>query len=213
MRCLFLLFIFSSCSLFKKDEPSVDNSQKNKAPIVDSQRDRKVDLIQGETLDLGIRYDTIEADFLYEAKIGSYLQGDAISKSGEFIFSDNVSEAQYLKGYFLVEDYYLHMIKLRNKINIRYDSVSVSHLDSLLVFKYMNNYDPDSSINPYCGLYYDKYHLKIEVVYLGTFLQQIPIFFNCDDLSKYLQNNAGKTYQNLSLPTYIITNVFKCEPR
>lgn len=66
----------------------------------------------------------------------------------------------------------------------------------------------ETNINPYCGVYYKEYYMEIEVLYIDTIPQRMPLMMNCDEFDNYVKNNKRKNCHIETLPTYIITNVF-----
>lgn len=194
-RCFFLLVTvaFISCSaLHPKTHKPLHNS-----PISN-------DILTGLTLK-NVRYDTIENDFFYEVYLQSYISGDAIVGGGGLIKFGIVNEETYLKGYFILNNYYLK--KSYNQFGVLYNQKTTEtteyefQLTSTLNF----NLKDSAYFTPACGLYYKGYHLKLEVVFLGNISHRIPVFVDCANRNKI------SNYTYLALPTYLITNVMCCK--
>ncbi len=151
-----------------------------------------------------IKYDTLECLFFYENLIEAYIQGDAVIKTGGYIkIKDDINKS-YLEAYYVLSSFYAK--KLASNNSLHYDSLSINTFESKQYYQSIQNgtFFGETKINPFCGVYYKKYKLKIEVVKVGWVTQRIPYFQNCDEIKK-----RKKNYQIADLPTYIITNVFE----
>ena len=157
-------------------------------------------------------YDTISGIFFYENSIASYIQFDAIAKAGGFIKGDTVTEQQYEDGYYVEGWNYVELLK-RKGVDIKFDKQSVaSFYDSLQQRSLKDGtYMDKTNINPFCGAYYRKFKLTIEVVMIDTISQRSPLFLDCKQFDKYVSENNYRAYQVKQLPTYIITKFFTWE--
>ena len=191
-----LLFIFSLCSCIEK----------KKVILHYNMRDEMVNAISKLKF---VHYDTIESDFYYENLIQDYLEGDEISKGNGFIkCTQKISLETYLSGYFTA--YFLTNIMEMKRVGIVCDSVSISKFRNDMFVNALKDgtYYSETKINPFCGAYYKKFHLKIQVLYLGNVLQRTPLCLPCEEHLKYENEHHNMRYQMLSLPTYLITKVF-----
>lgn len=156
-----------------------------------------------------LKYDTLSGTFFYENYVLSYLESDVVLKSGGFIKAEMVSERSYKGGYYVGESStYVQYLKQRG-ISVRYDAASIANFYDSLFKKGINTgtYRDITDINPFCGAYYKKYDLNIEVLFIDTVKQRVPLFMNCKGIEEFVQHNGGKNYKIDSLPTYIITKV------
>ncbi len=160
-----------------------------------------------------VKYDTLDAIFFYENLISSYQEEDVILKGGGFVKNDTITEESYYNGYY-VSNAYTYVKHLKQKgINIRYDDASIGAFHDSLFQKGLRdgNYRSKTNINPFCGAYYKKYQMKVEVLYIDTVSQRTPLFTNCNEYEVYVHKNNGKNYMMFALPTYVITRVFSWE--
>ena len=155
-----------------------------------------------------LKYDTIKGDFLFENSIASYLDGDAITKSGGYIAFDSNIINSYNKGIYIIGDSYIKNIAERND-KIDYDATSISDFQYKCTIKSINDgsYYGTTKFNPFCGLYYKKYKLNIVVLDLGNVMQKIPLFKTCKELEIHLKNKSNSKYKMKAIPTFIITKV------
>jgi hypothetical protein len=154
-----------------------------------------------------IVYDTLEGDFFYENIVFAYSSSDAIVKSGHYIQCNHDIKTSYYKGYYILNSSHGKMICSNNSF-LKRDFVSVDSFErqqlyekeiaETRAFEYYNSY------NPFCGVYYKKYKLRIEVVKIGLVKQRLPFFENCDRMKK----RGRKVYKIDYLPTYLVTDVF-----
>lgn len=192
--CLLIFLVFGVCSsCFSQKQIVKWDSLNNFFPI-----------------DIGI--DTIEDVFLYELAVRGYADGDVFIKGGDNFVrqSKPFNLESYKKGYFIFRNGYLKRLADGNPL-IHFDTAS---LDS--IFAAINEMGReglvyvDSNFNPTYGCYYKKFYLKIEVLSLGDVSQRVPLFAKDEnELKKLIEKNGGKDYEIISLPTYLITRVFK----
>ena len=156
-----------------------------------------------------IVYDTISGIFFYENSIDSYIEGDAYVKSNGFIHADSVTQFAYYQGYYMESPSYVDHLKNKG-ITVRLDKSSiVEFYDSLFQRSIRTDtYRGKTDINPFCRSYYKKYEMKIEVLYIDTVSQRVPLFMDCSGYEKFVQDNKGKNYVIAPLPTYVITKIF-----
>lgn len=160
-----------------------------------------------------VKYDTLDAIFFYENFISSYQEEDVIIKGGGFVKNDTITEESYYNGYY-IGNAYTYVKHLNQKgINIRYDDVSIGAFQDSLFQKGLRdgNYRSKTNINPFCGAYYKKFQLKVEVLYIDTISQRTPLLVDCNKYEEYVRINSGTNYLKASLPTFIITKVFSWE--
>lgn len=163
-----------------------------------------------ERVPTAIKYDTLNAIFFYENSITAYEEVDVFLKNGGFIRTDEINEKSYRSGYYVGDaNAYVQYLKQKG-IVIRYDNSSIAEFYDSLFQKGLRDgsYRSKTNINPFCGAYYKKFQLKVEVLFIDTISQRTPLFLNCEKHDDYIRYNKGKNYLNLSLPTYLITNVF-----
>jgi len=165
-----------------------------------------------EHIPQSIVYDTINEIFFYENSISSYIEVDAITKAGGFIKGDTITSEIYKNGYFVEGWNYVEFLK-RKGIDVRFDKKSVSEFYDSLMQRSLRNgtYVDKTDINPYCGAYYKKFKLNVEVMYIDTIKQRVPLFLDCKQYDEYIREKKGRTYQFKPLPTYIITKFFSWE--
>jgi len=158
---------------------------------------------------LNIVYDTISGVFFYENSIASYIEGDAYVKSNGFIHADSVTQFAYSQGYYLEGGPYVDHLKNKGII-VRLDKSSIAEFYDSLFQKSIrtDTYRSKTDINPFCGGYYKKYEMKVEVLYIDTVSQRVPLFMDCSGYEKFAQDNRGKNYVITPLPTYAITKIF-----
>ena len=156
-------------------------------------------------------YDTLEGDFAYEDLIQAYLEVDVIVKNGGFVqIHDSINKNSYFQGYYIINTDYLKMMKEKLS-EIHYDYISFEKIHDLTYAQPIKNgtYRMKGKINPFCGAYYKKIHMRMEVLDIGRNIQRLPLFAGCDEYRKITANNTAKHYQELSIPTYVITKVFE----
>jgi hypothetical protein len=154
-----------------------------------------------------IMYDTISGDFFYENLINSYIEVDAVVKSSGFIQADTLSEAAYKRGYF-INGYSYNNLILSKGIDIRVDKMSIANFyDSQFQKAISEGTMRETSINPFCGAYYKKYEMKIEVIFIDSVDQRVPLFMDCKQYTSSEGSNR-KNYSIMKLPTYAITKIF-----
>lgn len=152
-----------------------------------------------------IKYDTIDAEFYYENYIASYIFDDAIFKSGGFILADRpIDKKAYKHMYVKVNEYYPRSLKSKN-IDVSFDSTSITKFREFLWRSNLsdNGYIEKTKINPFCGAYYKKYHLKLELFFVGNIEEIIPLFLSCDEMRKH----KGLPYEKTKVPIYIVTRI------
>lgn len=171
-------------------------------------------LFQSNYVPNELKYDTLDQVFLYENLIMAYIEpGDVIGKGNDFIKFNN-NKPTYNEGVFMyfTSAFRYNKMKERN-IDIYIDTTSIFKSISEMRYKAMQNRTlwEKTHINPFCGSYYKKYKMKIEVLYLGEVFQKIPLLMNCKEVAEYLKKNNGKNYQMCYVPTYLITRIFEWE--
>lgn len=163
---------------------------------------------------VNIQYDTLEDIFLYEMDIRGYADNDVFMKGGNSFVKQSIpfNKSVYQNGYFIFRNDYLKKIATKEPL-IHYDSTSLDSALKGIYEKYREGLvNIDSSFNPAYGCYYKKFRLKIEVLYLGSLMQRIPLFANNEkEMRKYVRKNNGRDYEIVALPTYLITRVFEWE--
>lgn len=159
-----------------------------------------------------IKYDTLDAIFYYENLIESYDVGDAMLQNHGFVEADTIlNKSSYLNGYINCNLDYLRNLKLHNNL-IQFDSFVNRFLISIYSKSILNgSLNNETKLSPFCGSYYKKYHLKIEVLYIGSILQRVPLFLSCEELKKFHIKHPKKLYNVFKLPTYAVTKVFSWE--
>lgn len=155
-----------------------------------------------------IKYDTLSGVFFYENKIQGYEVFDAIVKSPGFIKADTISEVSYKNGYYVDGWYYVDDMKSKG-INIHFDKNSIVAFYDSLHQKSLKDgtYMSETDIMPFCGSYYKKFRMELEVLYVDTISQRVPLFVGCEDNKKAKNDNNGKDNKIQPLPTYIITRI------
>lgn len=162
---------------------------------------------------VNIRYDTLEGVFLYENLIYAYIEGeDVIVKRGNFVKMDTDNKNLYQYGIFIYFESAFQYKKMKDENPyIHFDTVSVFKLFGEMRYKALQEgtFWEKTTINPFCGAYYKKYQMKVEVLYLGEVEQRLPLFMDCKEVIKYSCKLKGKNYQIRVIPTYLITKVFE----
>ena len=154
-----------------------------------------------------VKYDTLEGYFYYENLVKGYVDFDAVVKTSGFIRVTADVKKSYEEGYYIIMNPEL----LRYGMTFHYDSLSIGNF---LTNQWLGSVQDGSllgttSINPYCGIYFKKYYLKIEVINLGKIRQRVPRFKTCDEL-KQKKKRRKKYYRLRRLNTFLITNMFDC---
>lgn len=161
------------------------------------------------------KYDTLDGVFLFENRIDAYVEGgDAIIKGNDLVHEGTVSKELYQQGIFTYYSSLFHYQRMADKNpNIHFDTASVFKVFGEIRYKAVQDGTlwGETDINPFCGGYYKKYRIKMEVLYLGSVIQRTPLFMNCKELKEYMRKNKGKNYEMCILPTYLITRVFEYE--
>ncbi len=153
-------------------------------------------------------YDTISACFYYENLIKSYIDLDAVVKTSGFIQADSISEIAYKKGYFIDGYYYANSLSHKG-ININIDKKSIAlFYDTLFQKSLREGTNAETNINPFCGAYYKKFEMKIEVMFIDSIYQRVPLFIDCNQYKILQESNNRNNYQMMLLPTYAITKIF-----
>ena len=154
-----------------------------------------------------VKYDTLEGYFYYENLVKGYVDFDAVVKTSGFIRVTADVKKSYEEGYYIIMNPEL----FRYGIKFHYDSLSIGNF---LTNQWLGSVQDGSllgttSINPYCGIYFKKYYLKIEVINLGKIRQRVPRFKTCDEL-KQKKKHRKKYYRLRRLNTFLITNMLDC---
>lgn len=147
-----------------------------------------------------VRYDTVSDTFLYENYVSAYIAGDEIRKSGGFIRVAADIKGSYLKGYYVLDRNRLYRMH-RNNSSVHYDSVSFNRFSSYHINSGISDgtFNGKTTINPYKGVYYKKYYLSMEVLYVGEIDQLSPFNFS--------QRHLKDAVPHEKLPTFLITNI------
>lgn len=154
-----------------------------------------------------IKYDTLSGTFFYENMIDSYIENDAVVKPPGFIHGDSISKFEYRNGYYINDWAYLKQLQ-RKGMELNFDKKSIANFYDSLQQRLLRNgtYMSETKINPFCGAYYKKYVMKIEILYIDTVLQRTPLFMDCPGYKMYVNDNH-KNYEMSTLPTYVITRI------
>ena len=156
-------------------------------------------------------YDTIEGLFYYERGIFAYLDvyktpngsyNEGVFRQGTsflFVKDTNHIDSAYYNGFFWI---------VFNKYDFNINRQAIDTLDANVNLYYYGMHTPlkEALVNPFCNSYYDKYYLKIVVVYIGEQEQRAPHFKTCEELKEL---NYDKHYQMITVPIYVITDVLE----
>jgi hypothetical protein len=155
-----------------------------------------------------VNYDTVDGIFFYENSIEAYIDHHVVVKNYGFVFGDSVNEKLYQNEYYIIaEDYYLNALQ-KMALDVRVNQSSISLFYDSLRTKGIRDgsFWSETEINPFCGGYYKKYMIKMEVLYIDNITQRVPVFIDCNERLVNTRRTR-RDYKMSSIPTYVITDI------